>query len=68
MTPDQREAREERIAICEADHVPVDVIAAILARDPEMYGSEDDDPSPYCQYCGAQRKETCTCGPMADND
>jgi hypothetical protein len=27
-----------------------------------------DDPSPYCQYCGAMKKETCTCGPIADND
>ena len=25
-----------------------------------------DDPALYCQYCGAQRKESCTCGPIAD--
>jgi hypothetical protein len=27
-----------------------------------------DDPSPYCQYCGAMKKSSCTCGPTADND
>jgi hypothetical protein len=42
MTPDQRESREERIAICEADNVPADVIVAILARDVEQYGSEGE--------------------------
>lgn len=26
------------------------------------------DPSPYCQYCGARRKEDCNCGPIADNN
>lgn len=36
---------------------------AVVALEPET-----DDPSPYCQYCGAQRKESCTCGPIADNE
>ena len=29
---------------------------------------DDYDPSPYCQYCGAMRKASCTCGPIAEND
>lgn len=28
---------------------------------------EDDDPSPYCQYCGAMTEAGCKCGPIADN-
>lgn len=29
---------------------------------------EETDPSPYCQYCGAMRETTCTCGPIVDNN
>jgi hypothetical protein len=31
---------------------------------PEM----DDDPTPWCSYCGARTKERCNCGPIADNE
>ncbi len=33
----RQEAREERIAICEADSVPPETIAAILATQPHLY-------------------------------
>lgn len=28
---------------------------------------DDDDPSPWCQYCGAMDEKDCDCGPIADN-
>jgi hypothetical protein len=27
-----------------------------------------DDPTPWCDTCGAKRKTDCHCGPRADND
>lgn len=28
----------------------------------------DDDPTPWCNACGAMKREQCDCGPLADND
>lgn len=41
MTADQQEARAERRAICEADHVPAAEIEKIFKRYPEIYGIAD---------------------------
>ena len=38
MTPDQRELREERQAICEADHIPQSEIERIFDAYPSIYG------------------------------
>lgn len=29
---------------------------------------EDEDPTPWCSDCGAQRRAQCHCPPRADND
>lgn len=29
---------------------------------------EDEDPTPYCSWCGASAKKHCNCGPRAEND
>jgi hypothetical protein len=29
---------------------------------------QDEDPTPWCNGCGARRKENCHCGPIADNE
>lgn len=29
---------------------------------------EDDDPTPYCTWCGAKEAKQCECGPRAKND
>lgn len=48
-----------------------------IALEPEVYAAllryveklhENDDPAPYCQYCGAKRKQDCDCGPIAENN
>lgn len=28
----------------------------------------EEDPSPYCQWCGAMDAADCKCGPIAEND
>jgi len=28
---------------------------------------EDADPTPWCNWCGAQRPEQCKCGPIPEN-
>lgn len=28
----------------------------------------ENDPTPWCNYCGARTKKECDCGPLADND
>ena len=27
-----------------------------------------EDPTPYCNFCGAQEQSRCKCGPIAEND
>jgi hypothetical protein len=29
---------------------------------------DDYDPTPWCSWCGAKRRQDCDCGPMAEND
>jgi hypothetical protein len=41
MTSEQKEAREERIAIMQADRIPQDTIAAVLRAYAHLYGIED---------------------------
>jgi hypothetical protein len=31
-------------------------------------GEDDEDPTPWCQHCGAMTRERCGCGPIAEND
>lgn len=37
------------------------------ASDEVQYDS-DDDPTPWCNGCGAMRKSDCHCGPYAENE
>ncbi len=30
--------------------------------------AEDEDPTPWCSWCGAKTRSKCHCGPRADND
>lgn len=42
MTDIQQEARTERRAICEADHVPEEEIQKIFKAYPWLFGAEED--------------------------
>ena len=42
MTDAQQEARDERTAICEADHVPQEEIQKIFRAYPWLFGAVED--------------------------
>jgi hypothetical protein len=31
------------------------------------YVEEDEDPTPWCHWCGARDQDQCDCGPIAAN-
>lgn len=34
----------------------------------DLTTESDYDPTPWCNYCGARKREQCHCGPLAKND
>jgi hypothetical protein len=32
------------------------------------HDEEDEDPTPYCTWCGAKSSKHCKCPPRAEND
>ena len=32
------------------------------------FEAQDEDPTPYCTWCGAKSRKGCNCGPRAEND
>lgn len=34
----------------------------------ELENGEEDDPTPWCNGCGAMRESDCHCGPLAQNE
>ena len=48
-----------------AEDLPDDFAGTVAAQ---LLGEEeDDDPTPYCHVCHAQRESDCLCGPYAKN-
>lgn len=42
-------------------------LSGILTDAWDFYISEQD-PTPWCHGCGAMTRDTCPCGPMAENN
>ncbi len=46
-----------------------DSVAKLLIKlQEERKAEQDNDPSPYCQYCNAKTSKECDCGPICDNN
>lgn len=46
----------------------LDCAIEILEDDLGIEKPEDEDPTPWCSYCGAMQRSKCQCGPRAEND
>jgi hypothetical protein len=51
----------------EAPALQVDIEDAYADMDLHV-NPPDYDPTPWCNACGARRREQCKCGPIADNE
>jgi hypothetical protein len=53
-------------------HAAEDAYGELLAEidhlEDEPPDSADDDPTPWCNQCGARKQAQCKCGPIAENE
>lgn len=71
VAPEMFEALETLVRCLDSNHVMRSSLELEQAKEiiKKARGTDhDDDPTPYCTWCGALSRKNCKCPPRAEND